>query len=227
MDQRHRPRRRRRFGPGVTTLAARATPATSRARTAAAGRPEPSAPWQGGGPPDMVARVVVHGRNAAAWKPRSPSDSRSSMQNEAPSTPGLAFRLDARRRLPSAAPTTAERRSPPPVPRRRHRRTHPALGLRRRRRACDPGEDTEASHARQGRVRPPGTQGRQPARSLQPFRELTAACRAFCYEVNSRTHQAVRRRQADTVAEEQRRLHPLPRRPFASAFGPTSTNPPT
>lgn len=53
------------------------------------------------------------------------------------------------------------------------------------------------------------------------FAELEAACRAFCDEVNSRTHRASRRKPVERLAEEQQRLHPLPRRPFTAAFGTT------
>lgn len=51
--------------------------------------------------------------------------------------------------------------------------------------------------------------------------ELEAACRAFCDEVNSRTHRAIRRRPVERLAEDRQRLHPLPRRPFTAAFGTT------
>ncbi|MCQ4212593.1 IS21 family transposase [Streptomyces longispororuber] len=53
------------------------------------------------------------------------------------------------------------------------------------------------------------------------FGELEAACREFCEEVNHRTHRAIRRRPLERLAEEQQRLHPLPRRPFTAAFGTT------
>ncbi|MBD0743596.1 IS21 family transposase [Streptomyces sp. CBMA152] len=53
------------------------------------------------------------------------------------------------------------------------------------------------------------------------FGELEAACRHFCEEVNSRIHRAIRRKPVERLAEEQQRLHPLPRRPFTAAFGTT------
>jgi hypothetical protein len=53
------------------------------------------------------------------------------------------------------------------------------------------------------------------------FGELEAACRDFCEQVNSRTHRASQRKPVERLAEEQQRLHPLPRRPFTAAFGTT------
>ncbi|MGW0602262.1 IS21 family transposase [Streptomyces sp. NPDC002776] len=57
--------------------------------------------------------------------------------------------------------------------------------------------------------------------NYKTFGELEAACRAFCDEVNSRTHRATRRKPVERLAEERQRLHPLPRRPFTAAFGTT------
>jgi transposase len=53
------------------------------------------------------------------------------------------------------------------------------------------------------------------------FGHLEAACRDFCEEVNTRVHRASRRKPAEALAEERGRLHPLPREPFAVAFGTT------
>lgn len=53
------------------------------------------------------------------------------------------------------------------------------------------------------------------------FGELEAACRAFCAEVNDRVHRETRRSPAARLAEEQARLHPLPKAPFTAAFGTT------
>ncbi|MGW2370636.1 IS21 family transposase [Streptomyces sp. NPDC001667] len=53
------------------------------------------------------------------------------------------------------------------------------------------------------------------------FGDLESACRQFCDEVNSRIHKATRRKPVERLAEEQHRLHPLPKRPFTAAFGTT------
>jgi transposase len=53
------------------------------------------------------------------------------------------------------------------------------------------------------------------------FAELEWACRAFCDEVNSRTHRATGRVPLDLLAEERPRLHVLPVRPVTVAFGQT------
>lgn len=53
------------------------------------------------------------------------------------------------------------------------------------------------------------------------FGQLERACRRFCEEVNDRVHRETRRKPAELLAEERRRLHPLPRVPFAAAFGTT------
>jgi hypothetical protein len=53
------------------------------------------------------------------------------------------------------------------------------------------------------------------------FGHLEAACRDFCDEVNNRIHRASRRKPAEALAEERQRLHPLPKEPFAVAFGTT------
>lgn len=53
------------------------------------------------------------------------------------------------------------------------------------------------------------------------FASLEAACRTFCEEVNERVHRETRRRPDQMLAEEQARLHPLPRQPFTAAFGTT------
>ncbi|MEU6965480.1 IS21 family transposase [Streptomyces chrestomyceticus] len=55
----------------------------------------------------------------------------------------------------------------------------------------------------------------------QTFGELEAACRAFGEEVNSRIHKVTRRKPVERLAEEQQRLHPLPKSPFTAAFGTT------
>ncbi|MCX4757127.1 IS21 family transposase [Kitasatospora purpeofusca] len=53
------------------------------------------------------------------------------------------------------------------------------------------------------------------------FAVLEAACRSFCEEVNNRVHRETRRRPVEMLAEEQQRLHPLPKQPFTVAFGTT------
>ena len=53
------------------------------------------------------------------------------------------------------------------------------------------------------------------------FAVLEAACRTFCEEVNNRVHRETRRRPVEMLAEEQQRLHPLPKQPFTVAFGTT------
>lgn len=55
----------------------------------------------------------------------------------------------------------------------------------------------------------------------QTFGQLEAACRLFSDEVNNRVHRETRRKPADMLAEEQARLHPLPKEPFTVAFGTT------
>ncbi len=47
--------------------------------------------------------------------------------------------------------------------------------------------------------------------------------RAFCDQVNTRVHRVTRRAPADMLAEEQRRLHPLPAAPHTVALGVTRT----
>ena len=51
------------------------------------------------------------------------------------------------------------------------------------------------------------------------FAELEAACEQFMDEANSRKHRVTRRRPADALVEEQRRLHPIPQRAHTVAFG--------
>jgi transposase len=53
------------------------------------------------------------------------------------------------------------------------------------------------------------------------FTELEQACRAFCEQVNARVHRATGRAPVDMLAEERPRLHLLPQRPVAVAFGQT------
>ncbi len=57
--------------------------------------------------------------------------------------------------------------------------------------------------------------------NYKSFGELEAACRAFCDEVNARTHRATRSKPAEKIAEERQRLHSLPREPFTATFGTT------
>ncbi|MFD4423201.1 IS21 family transposase [Agromyces sp. NPDC058484] len=51
------------------------------------------------------------------------------------------------------------------------------------------------------------------------FAELEAACEAFMDDVNGRKHRVTRRLPAEMLAEEQRRLHPVPDRSHTVAFG--------
>lgn len=55
------------------------------------------------------------------------------------------------------------------------------------------------------------------------YAALRAACEAWCQEVNARPHRATRCPPIERLAEEQRRLHPLPLRPYTAAFGVTRT----
>ncbi len=55
------------------------------------------------------------------------------------------------------------------------------------------------------------------------FAELEAACEVFCGQVNARVHRVTRRAPIDMLAEEQARLHRLPRVPHTVAFGVTRT----
>jgi hypothetical protein len=55
------------------------------------------------------------------------------------------------------------------------------------------------------------------------FAELRAACDAWCVEVNARPHRATRCAPNERLAEEQRRLHPLPVHPYTAVFGVTRT----
>lgn len=57
--------------------------------------------------------------------------------------------------------------------------------------------------------------------SYHSFAQIERACREFCDEVNHRVHRATRRTPAEALADERQRLHPLPERPFTSAFGET------
>nr|WP_241249774.1 IS21 family transposase [Agrococcus sp. KRD186] len=58
------------------------------------------------------------------------------------------------------------------------------------------------------------------------FAELEAACAAFMDEVNGRQHRITRRLPAEALAEEQRRLHPVPARAHTIAFGLSRQVPP-
>jgi transposase len=51
--------------------------------------------------------------------------------------------------------------------------------------------------------------------------ELADACEAFMGKVNGREHRVTRRVPAEMLAEEQARLHRLPRDPYTAAFGVT------
>ncbi|MFP5342503.1 MAG: IS21 family transposase [Candidatus Limnocylindria bacterium] len=53
------------------------------------------------------------------------------------------------------------------------------------------------------------------------FAALRSACDAFCAEVNARAHRETRQPPIELLAEERRRLHPLPEEPFTVAFGVT------
>jgi transposase len=53
------------------------------------------------------------------------------------------------------------------------------------------------------------------------FAELRAACDAFCDEVNAREHRETRRPPVELLADERRRLHPMPEEPYTVAFGVT------
>jgi len=55
------------------------------------------------------------------------------------------------------------------------------------------------------------------------FADLVAACEAFCDEVNNRVHRQAARIPAHALLVEQRRMHPLPVEPFATALGETRT----
>jgi transposase len=53
------------------------------------------------------------------------------------------------------------------------------------------------------------------------FADLRAACEALCAEVNAREHRETRRPPVELLAEERRRLHPVPDEPYTVAFGVT------
>jgi transposase len=53
------------------------------------------------------------------------------------------------------------------------------------------------------------------------FTALRVACAAFCAEVNEREHRETRRPPVELLAEERRRLHPVPVEPYTVAFGLT------
>jgi transposase len=53
------------------------------------------------------------------------------------------------------------------------------------------------------------------------FGRLEAACRTWCEQVNERIHRETRRRPIEALAEEQTRLHVLPKQPFTVVFGET------
>jgi transposase len=57
--------------------------------------------------------------------------------------------------------------------------------------------------------------------AYEDFAELEAACAAFCERVNTREHRVTRRAPAVLLAEERRRLHPLPAMPHTVCFGQT------
>lgn len=59
------------------------------------------------------------------------------------------------------------------------------------------------------------------------FAELRAACAAWCAEVNARPHRTTRVAPVERLAEERRRLHPLPAQPYSAAFGVTRRVGPT
>ena len=53
------------------------------------------------------------------------------------------------------------------------------------------------------------------------FAALRVACETFCGEVNAREHRETRRPPLELVADERRRLHPVPAEPYTVAFGLT------
>jgi len=53
------------------------------------------------------------------------------------------------------------------------------------------------------------------------FGELELECEVFCERVNAREHRVTRRPPAVMLAEEQGRLHPLPKVPHTVCFGET------
>jgi transposase len=53
------------------------------------------------------------------------------------------------------------------------------------------------------------------------FAKLRDACDTFCDEVNGREHRETRRRPVELLADERRRLHPVPNEPYTVAFGVT------
>lgn len=57
--------------------------------------------------------------------------------------------------------------------------------------------------------------------SYTSFGDLRGACVTWCDEVNARPHRATRCSPNERLAEEQRRLHPLPVRPYTAVFGVT------
>lgn len=57
--------------------------------------------------------------------------------------------------------------------------------------------------------------------SYGTFAQLKRSCRQSCDEVNHRVHRETRRKPVEMLAEEAKRLHPLPREPFSAAFGTT------
>ena len=59
--------------------------------------------------------------------------------------------------------------------------------------------------------------------SYASFAALRDACAAWCDEVNARPHRATRCSPNERLAEEQRRLHPLPAQPYTAVFGVTRT----
>jgi transposase len=54
---------------------------------------------------------------------------------------------------------------------------------------------------------------------FRTFADLEAACRAFCEEVNHKTHRETGRVPVEMLAEERSRLHRLPEETYSSAFG--------
>ena len=57
------------------------------------------------------------------------------------------------------------------------------------------------------------------------FAELEAACETFCQKVNTRPHRLTKRPPVQMLAEERRRLHPVPAVPHTVAFGTTRVVP--
>jgi hypothetical protein len=69
---------------------------------------------------------------------------------------------------------------------------------------------------RQGR---PGAHRREPARRLPQLRGAAGRDGVWCEHVNARPHRETGRAPVDMLAEEQRRLHPVPADPYVAALG--------